>query len=515
MDVLKSPIPYHTNLKVKYSGGPIKVRNTYLITGVSPGQDFCAYNNSILSMARAVNERLMYICENGVYREPPQPEPGHFSSTLEVFAKRFDRLTSFTHPLSYSQFVDCYHGQKRVRYQKASEVLGRRSIEHKDAYQKQFAKYDTFDRSTTNDSVPRGINPRSDEFLVEAGRYFKPIEKKEYKIIEEIFGHKVVMKGMNQSERGRIIAEYFNSFDKPVAISLDASRFEQSVTVDALRWEHTRHQKFYPGDKLFKKLTRWQLHNIGTARSTDGTLKFHCEGRRGSGDPNTASGNCLISAGMVWQIMYDLEIINYKVVLDGDDVVVFMDTSNLERFMGSVKGWYRRMAFRMKVENPVYRVEHIDFCQSRPVCVDGEYLMVRNIRNSLSKDAVCKKNLNNEKVYYRWMSAVGQGGVAVNGGVPIAQSYYSCFERAGLGHKPLDDAIDPWNQANKYRGMNRKAVTVSDYTRYSFYLAFNITPDEQIAVEKYYDQLVLSYGLPQSELDDYPSVLGALISKPE
>jgi len=159
----------------------------------------------------------------------------------------------------------------------------------------------------------------------------------------------------------------------------------------------------------------------------------------------------------------------------------------------------------MKIENPVDVIEQIDFCQSRPVFIDGGYLMVRNVRNAASKDAVSKTPLTSDKLMKRWFAAIGMGGVSLTGGVPVAQSYYGCALRNSKGQTPLDGVFDEYALENKFRGMNRCMTAISEETRYSFWLAFGILPDEQIQLEQYYDSLELSFGNKKSlVLDSHP-----------
>lgn len=45
------------------------------------------------------------------------------------------------------------------------------------------------------------------------------------------------------------------------------------------------------------------------------------------------------------------------------------------------------------------------------------------------------------------------------------------------------------------KGLESKAQAVADVTRASFFMAWGYTPDEQVALEKYYDTLVLEHTL--------------------
>jgi len=93
----------------------------------------------------------------------------------------------------------------------------------------------------------------------------------------------------------------------------------------------------------------------------------------------------------------------------------------------------------------------------------------------------------------------------LTGGVPVAQSYYGCALRNSKGQTPLDGVFDEYALENKFRGMNRCMTAISEETRYSFWLAFGILPDEQIQLEQYYDSLELSFGNKKSlVLDSHP-----------
>lgn len=150
----------------------------------------------------------------------------------------------------------------------------------------------------------------------------------------------------------------------------------------------------------------------------------------------------------------------------------------------------------MKFENPAREIEKIDFCQSRPVCVDGSYIMIRSPKESLSKDAVSKKMLDSKKNYERWIASVGEGGIRMNGGVPVHQSYYSALKRNSNGAKPFENERN-FNEWCRYKLGNMRRVygPVSEKTRYSYWLAFSVTPDEQIALESFYDTITLPWGL--------------------
>jgi len=341
---------------------------------------------------------------------------------------------------------------------------------------------------------------------VESGRYLCRIEKKMYRGVEKIFGYKVIVKGLNQHERGLLLSSYWDEFDEPICVSLDAKRFEQSVKSAALTWEHDRYRKYFPGDRYLRKLLRYQHINKGRARCSDGSVKFKLGPIRGSGDVNTALGNCMISAALGYSYLKHAGVSHHRLVLDGDDVALIISKKDLCK-LNDLEVWYAGMGFRMAIEKPVNMLEHIDFCQSRPVWTEDGYVMVRNVLVALSKDTVALKDLSQAKTYQRWMAAVGKGGIALNGGIPIMQSFYQMYDKASNGAKPLPDVWNAYHMQNKFRGMKRSLMTIHHRTRHSFYNAFSILPEEQIAIECYYDKTPLSKSFSNLNKTEYVPLL--------
>jgi len=145
------------------------------------------------------------------------------------------------------------------------------------------------------------------------------------------------------------------------------------------------------------------------------------------------------------------------------------------------------MGFSMTVEDPVYELEHVVFCQCQPVFDGHKYVMVRDPRTAISKDCVAIKPLDNMKVYQSWCSAVGHGGISLTGGIPVWQNFYQTFVRASNGAKQLIDSTLEGGLQMMSRGMLREMDRVDDHCRLSFWRAFGVTPESQLAIEDIYD----------------------------
>lgn len=382
-----------------------------------------------------------------------------------------------------------------MNYTIAAESIARVPLSPKDSTIRAFIKAEKYNFTVKSNPAPRIIQPRDPRYIVECGRYIKPIEKKIYKHIDTLFASKASFKGLNAEQRGSAMFDHWNHFRNPVAVGLDASRFDQHVSRPALEWEHTIYRTFYPRDRYFAQILQWQLQNRGVAQANEGTIKYTTDGCRMSGDSNTALGNCLIMSSMVYAYAESLQV-EIRLANDGDDCVVIMERGHLQRFEENIDTFFSQLGFKMVVEKPVFIFEHIEFCQCHPVFDGNSYIMVRDPRVAISKDTVAIKPLDNPKVMRRWASAVGQGGMHLTGGIPVWQDFYSYYVRVGDGAKPLTDPSMESGMQRMARGLYRKYREPSVQARLSFYLAFGISPTDQVILEEYYRGLVPCFTNP-------------------
>jgi hypothetical protein len=160
--------------------------------------------------------------------------------------------------LNYQQFVDTFRGRKKMNYERALDQLRTEhcSVEA-DATINVFVKYEKVDHTTKKDPVPRVISPRNPKFNLRLGRFLRPIEDRIFKSLGKLFGHKTVMKGTNTEQTAEYLRQKWEMFKDPVAIGLDASRFDQHVSLDALIFEHSIYRYCYRHDKRSqRKLSR-------------------------------------------------------------------------------------------------------------------------------------------------------------------------------------------------------------------------------------------------------------------
>jgi hypothetical protein len=275
----------------------------------------------------------------------------------------------------------------------------------------------------------------------------------------------------------------WDRFITPVCVGLDASRFDQHVSVQALRFEHSVYNSIFKSPKL-KWLLDMQLRNYGTASARDGYFKYIKYGSRMSGDMNTSMGNKLLMCLISYEYLESLGI-PYSFANNGDDCLVFTERKYIKSLSG-LKEYYKRYGFNVVREDPVFEFEQVEFCQTKPVCVNDTWRMVRNYKTCLSKDLTCI-NLGYEIDAYRaWLKDVGECGLAVAADVPVLGEFYKMMVRNGLDgsySNRFDSDFNWYRQASKNAACRFEST--DERGRYSFWLSTGLSPDEQVVLETY------------------------------
>lgn len=489
---MKTQAPEHPDLTVvPLLGAPEKHRMLDHFHYLSNEVRFGVYQNNLATLERALLERVFYVKKDGVFREPFSTSEQHLRGMSEFHSKLI-KLSHHSTPLKLQEYAELFQDRRRKIYQRAADENLAYGFHDKLSSVRPFVKREKYNFSAKPDAVPRVIQPRNPRYVVETGRYIKPIEKKIYKNINTVFGHEAVFKGLNAQRRGELMREHWDSFIEPVAISIDAERFDEHVSAPMLEWEHSIYQSFYHGDRFFKRLMRLQRFNRGIGFCKDGIIKYRINRNRMSGDSNTSLGNVTIMCGLIYTYCNEKNI-KFRLADDGDDSVTIIEKQDLDAFQLGLYDWFKGYGFSMAVEEPVYIFEKIVFCQSQPVYDGTSWIMVRDPRVALSKNCLSLKPIRHQKVRERWMSAVGKGGMSLSGGIPIWQNFYQQFIVKSNGAKPLTDPTLETGAARMARGMKREFVSnVPPECRFSFWLAFDISPECQIAIEETFDEYRLS-----------------------
>jgi len=375
---------------------------------------------------------------------------------------------------------------------------------------KAFVKAEKINFTAKPDPAPRVIQPRDPRYNVEVGVYLRPLEHSIYRAIAEVYGGPTVMKGYSAEGVAQQMRGMWEEFRCPVAVGLDASRFDQHVRPEMLRWEHSVYTGcFSKADAgRLRWLLRGQIENRCYLQATDGRAKYRVSGSRMSGDMNTALGNCLIMCGLVWTLAQQRGI-RVRLANNGDDCVVFLEQSDLAKFQSGLGDWFMQYGFKMKVEEPVGVFEQIEFCQAHPVWDGDLWVMVRNPRTTLSKDACCVvKDYGWGSAAQKWLHAVGECGTAMTGGIPVVQEQYQAYIRHGRAHHRTIASVAETGMAMLSRGCARVYREPTEAARVSFYLAFGVMPSHQRDYEARLQQV--AFTVPESPCIGPNGALGLL-----
>nr|WPR18289.1 MAG: RNA-dependent RNA polymerase [Chemarfal virus 54] len=470
-----------------------------MLQGVQGTTKFIIHNNSATNLRRALMERVFNVEVNGQLQRPPQPLPGIFASLLGL-RDRIAHSVGKLSPVSRSNFVATRPVEKRKCYENAYASLQLTPTSVRDArVDGAFVKCEKINASKKGDPAPRIIQPRNARYNIEVGRYLVVAEHKIYNAIDELWGSPTVMKSYNVEEIGGIVADKWGKFTDPVALGLDASRFDQHVSVSALEFEHSLYNMIFDSPEL-GRLLRWQLDNRGVAHADDATFVYRKPGSRMSGDMNTALGNILIMCLMVYYYC-SVRGVRAELVNNGDDCTLIFERADIPRLTDGLHGWFLQYGFNIVEEPIVDVIEEIEFCQMHPVCVNGRYKMVRNFWTSLSKDAVSIRSRTTTELR-QWMHCVGKCGLSVASGVPVVQEYYDYYVRNGIKGKRLKDVETLEGRCGLTwfsRGLTAKSVDIDDLTRVSFYRAFGVDAAMQYALEGEFRELTFSANAPQAD----------------
>ena len=174
-----------------------------------------------------------------------------------------------------------------------------------------------------------------------------------------------------------------------------------------------------------------------------------------------------------------------------------LEAADLHKLRG-IDQWFLDMGFVLTSETPVYVLEQVEFCQAHPVWVGDGYRMVRDIRTTPAKDMVSLLGWDNASNFNAWRNAIAACGQSLTSGVPVWESFYNA-----LGEAPAPDWAEEriWDTGMGYMAKGVETAQITERGRYSFYLAFGMTPDWQVAIEESFSPISFSEPQPMTFAD--------------
>lgn len=470
---------------------------------------FVAHDHSLVNVIRGLVERMYNVKDKNINSptfnqlvKPPQAVPRARkrleSSKVELLRhvkRRFQGCTRMT----ALEFIDACPSHLRKRYRNALKFYLERGLRKRDAWIKLFIKFEKHNITKKKDPCPRNIQPRDPVYNLRLGMFLKPLENHVYDAIADMWGGKTVMKGMNAYDTANAIVEAVQDVaskvedvDKNgttqgwVAVGADASRFSQHVGKEMLTFEHSIYAGAYQGDPDIKEL-RWllkqQLESKGTtycqdARGVKHKVTYNTNTQRSDGDMNTGLGNCVIMCTLMHTYAKNVAgLKNVRLINNGDDVVIVMsqrdyDTFDTEHF----KQWMLEMGFTMEMEEPVYKVEHIEFCQKKIVYTINGAVMCP-MPSAMPKYTIA---LVDQGKTDAWITEVGIAGRIFAKGVPMWGAFFGQYpntRRMKTSDNQMRNSGAFWLQDGLDESKLDEQITPE--ARVSFWEASGVTPNEQ------------------------------------
>jgi len=387
--------------------------------------------------------------------------------------------------ITREEFVESRPKGKYQAYAQAyQELLDQGKLLPKDWHVNIFIKWELV---ASSDKDPRIISPRSYKYNILLGQYInKYNELAIYKGIDTLWGEETVFKHCTLPAMANQIVRKWKTFSCPVAVGLDASRFDQHVSRQALNFEHSVYRRLFrstrKGDSELHWLLRRQLVNFCKGKGDIFDFEYKTAGRM-SGDMNTSVGNVILMTSVLLHWKETLGL-NFKLVNNGDDSVAIMELSDLPRFLDGFDLFFVAYGFNMVAEEPVYRVEHIEFCQMKPVRLDRGWMMVRK-PTSVFKDMIAISSRGVAK-YYNYLRDVGFCGLSLYADCPLVGTFYSVLSRQGNERLEgeLQGGLAYWMKQGDYEKVPVLPGGYSQDSLLSYCEAFSLEPIVVIEFEE-------------------------------
>lgn len=461
-----------------------------------------SFNSCMVNATAAVVLRVLTVDKGGgrVNVEDDVPNQALVDTKWDSIYKFFESRDQKVARINHEVFVGKYSGRKQARYEEAARLYRIRGFQpRKDTKVKMFIKYEKHIVGNKA-KIPRAISPAGDVYLLRTGCYVRPGEERCYEIINEMYGKRVVAKGLNYDQLADLTVEAFDSYPDPVVYDLDVVKLDACISQSILKGNHRLLSSVFASREeraeLFG-LLRYQLNTRGSGKCSDGKYHYTVKGTLNSGQMNTS----LVGITTVTSILYPLmKKFGFWLINMGDDCRIIMSKKRSKGFETAVKLAFQEFRMAITLSKPISKLEHTEFCQTVTLRLKEGNRSVRLLSDALTKDATILDNLQAKHQQAAWMVAVGKGGLATHGNLPIYDSFYKMMIREG--NRYLETAKLTGRQRNRARNFRlkegfvywnqdklREHKEITDECRVAFFAAFGVVPENQLLLESYYNSL--------------------------
>lgn len=415
---------------------------------------------------------------------------------VDMFAGAADELRSVLKgrvdtvlPWTHKRVVESYKvARMRTRYETAAASLVLDGLcTRKDAQVKAFVKGEKLGQGKVG--KPRVIMGRNPRYNLELASYLKPLEHALYPALRGwkrmLTRTRLIGKGLNGEERASLLRKKMESGPEVCCFEVDCKSFESHLTTPMLRKEHGIYQALLPSARL-AELLRWQESFDGCFRNG---VRFHAEGVRASGDFNTGLGNTLIMCALVLAVGRRLKT-RFDFLADGDNAVVFVKVSDLALWRRELPETFLEMGHEAEMGDVATSVSDIVFGQSKPLCVNGRWTMVRDPLKVLSNAFAGHQHYSEMRGGVKVLKSVAYCESVINRGVPLLQAFAHAmlvrlrkisfvregFDLGNYEYQRIATQSDRWSAAN--------FEEISSETRLLFEKSWGFSVEEQIRLEE-------------------------------
>jgi hypothetical protein len=326
---------------------------------------------------------------------------------------------------------------------------------------------------------PRLISYRKPPYCYTLARYMKPLERRIFYMRQ---GRNVpkrereFVKGLDSWQVAESLRHMSRRFPNPVWVLADHEKYDASLN-DCLRSHFRQYaQAHYPKSSDVRRLLRLQRRN---KCRTKGGIQFEVQGTMLSGEYITSLEDSFDNGALIKEWLHSID---HEMRVNGDDSVVCLDASDLQRLD---MDFWRKAGFVTKIEI-VYDFSMVEFCQCKPVRVGGRWRMVRKPGRVLARTAYTCKTFPNNSGYLKLLGSIGLGELHCNTGVPILQSWAQLLIRSSQGQ--FSEALYAEYMVRRHERTDvSRPITVQ--ARVDFDVAFGISSTQQIALERWFDSV--------------------------
>lgn len=384
----------------------------------------------------------------------------------------------------HSAVMDHTRSSIKKRYQNAYDNKIKRTMHGSEVSStiSAFVKYETTNYENSLVKPPRLIQFRSYEYLYDLKSFlfqFDSIVKENDIIMSNGQRLKDSWTKYNTDDVNmENMLNAWNEFDDPVGLCLDHSKFDGHYQEELLEIEHAFWNCLF-NNKYLAELLEKQMNNQGW---TSNGIKFRVRGKRASGEYTTSGGNTLLNWHMIAEFLNYCGVLKYFIFVNGDDSVIIINRSDLEKLGDLSSGVKFMINFNMKceVEMVAEKFNNIVYCQRSPCKLQGVWRWIKNPWRTLARFSVCASKYL--KCADRYLAGKSLCELFMSRGVPILQAMCLRGLHDSVDSKPLGsvDKVPAQNFANNAT-LGISQITLED--RMNFEDTFGVTIQQQEEIE--------------------------------